>query len=96
MFPLGILLALLSAQTSKADDFASILMERLSMTNDEIEFPHCALTEEFLSTANSVYACERVIQQNPICNKSLVVAYSELEPLVYRNTSGEVVGILPG
>ncbi|XP_066934991.1 uncharacterized protein [Clytia hemisphaerica] len=94
MFFVAIFTTLLTATPSNAGDIVSIL-ERLSISTEGIEFPHCALTKEFLSTANSVYGCERVIQQYPICNKSLVVAYSELEPLVYRNTSGEVVGILP-
>ena len=75
-------------------DIATILE---TLTNaDGIRFPHCTLSKEFLSTASSVYGCQRVVEQNPICNRSLVVAYSQLEPLVYQNESGHVVGILPG
>lgn len=75
-------------------DIATILE---TLTNaDGIRFPHCTLSKEFLSTASSVYGCQRVVEQNPICNRSLVVSYSQLEPLVYQNESGHVVGILPG
>lgn len=73
----------------------TIILDAMT-TSDGIEFPHCTLTKEFLSTANSVYNCQKVIEQNPICNRSLVVAYSQLEPLVYKNETGHVVGILPG
>ena len=72
------------------------ILETLTLTSDGIKFPHCTLSKEFLSTANSVYGCQKVIEQNPICNRSLVVAYSQLEPLVYLNETGHVVGILPG
>ena len=78
-----------------SSDMATIL-ETLTLTSDGIKFPHCTLSKEFLSTANSVYGCQKVIEQNPICNRSLVVAYSQLEPLVYLNETGHVVGVLPG
>ena len=79
---------------SRSDKAA--ILETLTLTSDGIRFPHCTLSKEFLSTASSVYGCQRVVEQNPICNRSLVVAYSQLEPLVYQNESGHVVGILPG
>ena len=74
-------------------DMATILE---MLINDDVRFSHCTLSKEFLTTANSVYGCQKIVKQNPICNRSLVVAYSQLEPLVYQNETGDVVGILPG
>ena len=84
-----------SLQTDHSLANKAIILETLT-SSDYIKFPHCTLSKEFLSTANSVYGCQKVIEQNPICNRSLVVAYSQLEPLVYLNETGHVVGILPG
>lgn len=72
------------------------ILEMLAKADPDIKFSHCALTKDFLSTANSLYGCQKIQEQNPICNRSLIVAFSPLEPLVYQNESGHVVGILPG
>ena len=84
-----------SNQDHAFSDVVTIL-EMLTLTDDNIKFSHCTLSKEFLTTANSVYGCQKIVKQNPICNRSLVVAYSQLEPLVYQNETGDVVGILPG
>ena len=101
-----LVLFLLSVQTQwtdASDDTSATSLHRnavqilqsLSLSS-ELKYPYCALESEFLESARKVYSREDVVAANPFCGRSLVVAYSNMEPLVYLNKSGLVDGVLPG
>jgi len=80
---------------SNSDSNDAKILHSLS-SSSQLNYPYCALDSRFLESAKRVYSREEVVAANPLCGRNLVVAYSQMEPLVYLNKSGLVEGVLPG
>ena len=73
------------------------LMSIGDCTNFEYFFKNsCSLRYKHFKDAKKNITCDRIRELNPLCNRSIIVKYFELEPYAFNNKSDVTVGLLPG
>ncbi|XP_066931188.1 uncharacterized protein [Clytia hemisphaerica] len=72
----------------------SIFCSSLNFSYQETYLPSCEIRYDIRHYFN--HTCEEVYQLQPVCNRTLQVAYSNFPPYAFKDKDGTIQGFIPG